>query len=261
MTTEQMTGISEKLHKARIHAQAIPQFGKTLENFNEDDAYNIQEEGILYRLDAGETLVGVKMGLTSEAKRQQMNLKSPLYGVLTDKMQVQNGASYSMTASIHPKIEPEVAFLIGKDLKGDVSYNEVLEACDAACAALEILDSRYEQFKYFSMEEVISDNSSSSHFVLGEWKKDFKDLGIDSLKMTMTINGEVVQEGTTKAISGDPVVSVVELVSLLARRGQYLKANTIVLAGAATPAVNLEAGMQVDLKVEGLDSVMITIEA
>ena len=113
------------------------------------------------------------MGLTSEAKRKQMDLDSPLYGELTDKMQVQNGGTYKLDGQIHPKIEPEIAFLISKELSGIVTREQVLEATSEVYACMEILDSRYKQFKYFSMEDVISDNSSSSQFILGNPIKDF----------------------------------------------------------------------------------------
>src|SRR5665647_1633705 len=134
------------------------------------------------------------MGLTSEGKRKQMNLDAPLYGVLTNVMKVENLGVYHLKGSIHPKIEPEIAFYINRELKGEVTRDEVLNACEAICPALEILDSRYEGFKYFSMEDVISDNSSSSHFILGPKFKDFKNLDLKNLKMFMKVNGETKME-------------------------------------------------------------------
>ena len=188
-----------------------------------------------------------------------MNLDSPLYGVLTDKMQVTDGGEFKLAGSIHPKIEPEVAFYINKELKGTVSREDVLNSCSGVCAALEILDSRYEGFKYFSMEDVISDNSSSSHYILGEKLTDFSDLDLKNLKMQMLVNGEVAKEGLSSAISGDPVVSVMQLSELLAKRGQSIPANCFVLAGAATTAVSLEPGMKVSLKVDHLPELAVNI--
>ncbi len=199
------------------------------------------------------------MGLTSEAKRKQMDLDSPLYGVLTDKMQVANNGEYSMEGQIHPKIEPEVAFLIGKDLNGTPSREEILDAVEAVYPCMEILDSRYKQFKYFSMEDVISDNSSSSQFILGEPINDFKNINLAQLKMKMSINGTVAQEGMTDAISGDPVISLVQQFELLAKTGKTLPAGSIVLAGAATPAVALEPGMEISLEVESLGNVAVKV--
>lgn len=255
-----LQALSEGLFNARVKAQPIEQLSEKYK-FSEADAYSIQEMGIELREKNGEKVIGLKMGLTSEAKRKQMDLHSPLYGVLTDKMQVQNNGTFNMTGSIHPKIEPEVAFFIAKDLEGNVSREEVLEACDGFCAALEILDSRYKQFKYFSLEDVISDNSSSSHFILGPKVSIDRNIDLKNLSMQMLVNDQVAQEGKSDAISGDPVVSIIQQVELLAKRGKKLEAGTFVLAGAATAAVALEPGMKVSLKVDHLEDVNVNIEA
>ena len=111
------------------------------------DAYSIQEHQLFLQKQSGAQQIGWKMGLTSEAKRKQMNLDSPLYGFLTQNMQIANNGTFSLKGTIHSKIEPEVAFLISKDLTGPVSSSEVIDACGGIASALEILDSRYDQFK------------------------------------------------------------------------------------------------------------------
>ena len=161
MQQTQIEEIALTLHNARKEGKPLKQFSASIKDFKREDAYSIQEQGIKLREKDGEKVVGLKMGLTSEEKRKQMNLDSPLYGVLTHKMQILDQGSYELRGSIHPKIEPEVAFFFDKELKGDVTYQQVLDATASVCSALEILDSRYEGFKYFSMEDVISDNSSS----------------------------------------------------------------------------------------------------
>lgn len=250
---------SDALNTARLKGEPVTQISDKIEDFTRSDAYAIQEEGVKFRLSQGEKIVGLKMGLTSEAKRQQMNLDSPLYGVLTDKMEVQNGGTFYLKRSIHPKIEPEVAFLIDRELSGNIKREDVLQACSAVCGALEILDSRYKHFKYFSMEDVISDNSSSSHFILGPWERNYRTLDLANLSMKMSVNRQLGQEGNSSAISGDPIVSVIQLCELLAERGQTLKAGSIVLAGAATTAVNLEPEMEIGLEVQGLPPLNIQV--
>lgn len=247
------------LNAARINAKPIQQISQHTK-FSRADAYFIQERQFELRQLAGEKQVGWKMGLTSEAKRKQMNLDSPLYGFLTQQMQVTNGGTYSLQNKIHPKIEPEVAFWIKKDLHGVVTREQVLDACGAVCACLEILDSRYEQFKYFSMEDVIADNSSSSDFIVGPWREDFHNLDLINLKMKMSANGQLAQEGVSRDISGDPVQSVIQLCQLLAERNQTLKAGSIVLAGAATVALELKPGLKIDLQVDHLQPVSVTVE-
>lgn len=260
MDKGQINQIAQTLHDARLSARSLPQFSKEITDFKRADAYAIQERGIELRLAAGEKLVGLKMGLTSEGKRRQMNLDSPLYGALTDKMQVQNGGHYSLTGSIHPKIEPEVAFFIKQELKGKITRPQVLDATEAVCAALEILDSRYDGFKYFSMEDVIADNSSSSHFILGPKLTQFHSIDLKNLKMAMKVNGATKMEGNSRDISDDPVISVIQLAELLAQRGQAIPAGSVVLAGAATAAIALEAGMTVSLEVEALPSLSVSIK-
>ena len=141
-----------------------------------------------------------------------------------------------------------------------MTREEVLNACSAVGPALEILDSRYEGFKYFSMEDVIADNSSSSQFILGPKIENFKDMDLKNLKMEMKVNGETVEVGTSSDISGDPVVSVIQLASLMAERDQYIPAGSFVLAGAATAAVKLEAGMKISLDVDGMQEFSVKIE-
>ncbi len=258
MSSQILSQLADSLTQARLSGQSRPQLSKD-HKLTRTDAYTIQEMGIEHRIQRHEKFVGYKMGLTSEAKRKQMNLDSPLYGVLTDKMQVQNGGAFPLKGSIHPKIEPEVAFLISSELRGKVSREQILSACSGICACMEILDSRYDQFKYFSMEDVIADNSSSSHFVLGPWLKDFQKLDLANLKMKMSVNGQTVQEGNSKDISGDPVISVIQLCELLAERGQTLPAGSIVLAGAATAAVALEDRQKIELEVEALPKLSVSI--
>ncbi|MEK6628429.1 MAG: fumarylacetoacetate hydrolase family protein [Bdellovibrionota bacterium] len=253
-----LNNLAYMLHDARTQVRPIVQLSKQGIELSRNEAYQVQEAGIRLREKAGEVRVGLKMGLTSEGKRKQMNLDSPLYGELTDKMRVFAGDKINISVHIHSKIEPEIAFLIASELEGDVTREQVLNATGAVCACLEILDSRYDQFKYFSMEDVIADNSSSSHFVLGPWVKDFKNLDLRELKMQMFVDGKVAQEALSSEISGDPVVSVIELCRLLALNGRKLKTGTFVLAGAATPAVPLKPGMQVELKVDQLPAVNVS---
>lgn len=260
MEQENLRSWATVLNDARAKAAPIAQISNRVPSFPRSDAYAIQEEQYKLRQLAGETRIGWKMGLTSEAKRRQMNLDAPLYGFLTNRMQISHEGMFPLQGSIHPKIEPEIAFLMKADLGPAPSREQVLQAVEGVAGALEILDSRYTQFKYFSMEDVIADNSSSSHFVVGPWRRDFKDLDLRELKMEMSVNGDVVQRGLSKDISNDPVVSVQQLCALLAERGETLKAGSIVLAGAATAAVELKPGMNVGLTVDGLAPLRVRIQ-
>jgi 2-oxo-3-hexenedioate decarboxylase len=252
--------LAELLTQARLEKRPIEQLSKEIQNFQVVDAYKIQDMGIEHRFERGEIFKGLKMGLTSKAKREQMNLDSPLYGVLTDKMAIANGDHFSMEKMIHPKIEPEIAFVLKKDITKKITLEEAGEACGSVLAALEILDSRYTQFKYFSLEDVIADNASSSHYILGQERTDFSSIDLLNLKMDLYIDGKLEKEGLSKDISGHPLLSVVELANIMVDRGLTVKSGSIILAGASTAAVMLRPGMDCRLVVQDLGEVQIKIK-
>lgn len=261
MENQYLEDLANLLHKARLTKAPITQLSKQGIQLNRIQAYQVQEHGISLRVQSGEKKIGLKMGLTSEGKRKQMNLDSPLYGELTDKMQIPNGGKIAISSQttdlIHSKIEPEIAFLLKSDLQGEVTRENVLNATQSICACLEVLDSRYDQFKYFSMEDVIADNSSSSHFILGPWVNNFEHLNLKELQMKMMVDNKIVETGVSKEISGDPVVSIIEQCRLLALRGRKLTAGTFVLAGAATAAVALTANSHIELQIDHLPPVNV----
>jgi 2-oxo-3-hexenedioate decarboxylase len=251
MEMQKKLEVARQLTEARLFKRSLQQWSQARVQMNRLEAYEIQELGIQHRLNLSEVRIGYKMGLTSEGKRKQMNLDSPLYGELTNKMQVLNSTIFDITPLIHPKIEPEVAFKIKSTLKGKVDYATVIANITHVCATMEILDSRYTQFKYFSMDDVIADNSSSSHFVLGNWVPFESEKMLENARLEMYVNDTLSQAGDAKEISGDPILSVVQLCELLQGSGRSLEAGSIVLAGAATPAIELKPNQKIELKITG----------
>jgi len=257
LIADQIQVLAAHLDHAMLGARETDRLTSTHPDLSLEEAYRVQDEGIRLRLSRGEKQIGLKMGLTSEAKRQQMNLKSPVYGVLTDRMRVEEGSVFALKGKIHPKIEPEIAFFIAREIRGVPSLDEALDACSGVCAAMEILDSRYVGFKYFSLPDVVADNSSSAYFVLGRTILDPRAADWSSLEMVMKVNGEKAQSALSNSISGNPVRSIVQLCELLSGRGLTLPAGSIVLAGAATQAVQLAPGMEIALEVQKLGSVTL----
>lgn len=243
------TLIADSLTKARLDRHPVSSWQKTVTDLDLDSAYKIQELGIKYRVSRGEKVVGYKMGLTSKAKMEQMGLFSPIYGVLTDRMEITNQSVYQLGNQIHPKAEPEIAFVISKPLKGAVTHHQILNSVAGVCVALEILDSRYKDFKYFSLNDVIADNASSSHFVLGKYTQNVSDIDFSSIPIEM----EVVQDGKSSTvfsangaeILGNCLNSIIELCKLLALKNTGLEEGQIVLTGAATLAITLTNNTQV----------------
>lgn len=255
--------IAATLHEARLSQRQIKPLTQSLPQLDERVAYEAAWEGLHLREQAGERRVGYKMGLTSEAKRRQMSLQSPIYGLLTDKMQLASGKSFSMAKSIHPKAEPEVAFHIKKTFSKVPTPEEALEACDWIAPAIEILDSRFEGFKYFSLPDVIADNSSSSHFLIGSPKHatDFRWTELADIPMRFFCNDKLLQEVRASEISGNPIYSLVGLFELALQQRRSIHPNSWILAGAATPAVGLEPGMRVKLETGVFESLDLIVDS
>jgi 2-oxo-3-hexenedioate decarboxylase len=156
-----IAAIAARLDDAARKARAIPQITGEEGELTLTDAYAIQRAAIDHRLARGAALVGVKMGFTSEAKMVQMGLKDQIWGRLTSDMVVANGGAISRARFIHPRVEPEIAVRLKAPLSGEITRDEALAAVDAVAAALEIIDSRYENFR-FALGDVVADNASSS---------------------------------------------------------------------------------------------------
>lgn len=249
---------AEALDQAEQSGTALDRITKSVPDMDISSSYDIQDRLIRLRCERGENIVGYKMGLTSKAKMEQMGVSDPIMGVLTDAMQVADGSDYSLAGKVHPRIEPEIAFHIKSELKGNVSREDVLNACSWACLALEIIDSRYTNFD-FRLPDVLADNCSSTGFVLGAKMEDLSGLALDDIQLKMSFDEKTMQEGSTAAILGHPIDSLVALVSMLDARGKALPADSIVLAGAATAAVKLEPGCTVKVEGGGLASASVKI--
>lgn len=254
---ETIDALAARLDEAVENASAISML--TAEHaLGLDDAYRVQRAGIALRKVRGETLTGMKMGLTSKAKMEQMGVHAPIYGHLTEAMRLDDGGVLDKRAHCHPRCEPEVAFLLGKDLAGPVSPAEALLAVDGVCAALEIIDSRYQDFK-FTLPDVVADNASSARFVLGTTVKRSADIDLGNLGMVMELNGQISQIGSSAAIYEHPARSLATLANLLAELGETLKAGQVVLAGGATQAIAVHEGDRVLLRVDALGTTSFSV--
>ena len=247
--------LAKTVDDAARKARAIPQLSEKTK-YSLDDAYDIQAAAIQRRLDRGEKRNGMKMGFTSRAKMIQMGLNDMIWGRLTDRMVVEDGGTISLKNYVHPRVEPEIAFLLKRPLGYPCTAADALAAVDGVAPAMEIIDSRYKNFK-FSLEDVVADNASSSSFVVGPWHR--PDTDLDNLGMVMEFNGRPVQIGSSAAILGQPVRSLVSATRLTTEAGERLEAGWIVMAGGATAAEALRSGIHVRNTVQGLGSVAFSV--
>ncbi|WP_156680780.1 2-keto-4-pentenoate hydratase [Sphingomonas profundi] len=247
--------IATLLDDAARYARATPQLDQPL---TLEDAYRVQAASLGRRYQRGEIRVGIKMGFTSRAKMAQMGIDEMIWGRLTDGMLVEDGGAIDFAAYVHPRVEPEIAFLLKAPLAGRVTPAAALAAVGGVAPALEIIDSRYENFK-FSLTDVVADNSSSSGFVVGPWADPATDLS--NLGMIMEIDGEPRQIGSSAAILGNPIRSLVAAARLADDAGEALKAGDVVMAGGATAAEHLAPGNHVRLVVQTLGRVEFRVRS
>lgn len=241
------------LYQAWRTSTAIPQLSLRT-SFDLAAAYRIQARAIDARVEAGETGTGFKMGFTSKAKMAQMGVAELICGRLTSGMAIADGGTLDPATVIHPRIEPEVVFLLGRDLDPEESVESAVSAVEAVAAGLEIIDSRYADFK-FSLADVVADNASSSGYVVGNWCPPEADLG--NRGVVLDRDGVVIETGSTAAILGDPWRAFRSAVTLSRKYGVDLVAGDIVLAGAATAAAPFLPGTTVRATVAGLGTVSV----
>lgn len=250
-----IAAVAERLDSAILSATATHQTPEA-EQFDAITGYAVQAQGIELRRARGERVVGVKMGLTSRAKMAQVGVDEVTWGRLTDAMRREEGGDLQRSQFIHPRAEPEIAFILRRRLTGEVSLAEAALAVEAIAPAIEIIDSRYENFR-FSLGDVVADNSSSAAFYLGPMARPDTDLA--NLGIVLSINGTSREIGSSAAILGHPLRALVAAARMTARAGHVLEPGDIVLAGAATAAVPVNPGMQVTAEVQSLGRVSFSV--
>jgi 2-oxo-3-hexenedioate decarboxylase len=219
------------------------------------DAYAVQAALLARKIRRGERFAGYKAGLTSFAKMQQMAVDEPVMGVLTDAGMIADGGAIDTAALIHPRVEAEIAFVLKAALSGpDCTINQVLAATDFILPAVEVIDSRYKDFK-FDLKSVVADNTSAARFVTGGRACKIDAIDLPNLGMGLEKNGEIVATAAGSAVLGHPALSVALLVNMLAQRGEMMPAGTFVMTGGATEAVSVAAGDIVTMRCQHLGSV------
>ncbi|MMZ54492.1 2-oxo-3-hexenedioate decarboxylase [Aneurinibacillus migulanus] len=226
---------------------------------NVENAYAVQEELVRMKCEENLSIVGLKIGLTSRAKMEQMGVEEPIYGYLFNNMLLENYGELSFGTCIHPKVEAEIAFILDKDIEGPgVTGAQVLAATEYVVPALEIIDSRYENFR-FTLPDVIADNASASRVVFGNSLTRPDRIDLDLVGMVLNINGKAREMAAGAAVLGHPAHAIAALANMLGRKGETLKTGQIILAGAVTEAVRIDIGDIVQAKMDGLGDVGFTV--
>jgi 2-oxo-3-hexenedioate decarboxylase len=252
--------IAQFLHSAETEKRAVERITAKYPELTVEEAYRIQDELAVIKKAQGHRMIARKMGLTSQAKMKQMNVEEPIHGLLFDYMLIDVGGVLVYDELIHPRVEAEIAFVLGEDLVGPaVTGARVLKATRYVLPALEFVDSRYENFK-FTLADVIADNTSSSRFVLGSQLTSPEGLDLDLIGVILSINGEIRGLGAGAAVLGHPANSVAMLANMLARKGEKLRAGDVVLTGGITEAIRVEPGDVVTAKFDQLGDVSVVVK-
>jgi len=249
--------LADLLENCQLQAKDTLKITDTHPNMDWDDAYAIQDRILARKLARGARVVGYKAGLTSHAKMKQMGVTDPVFGFLVDEFVVPEGAEIKVSDLIHPKVEPEICFITRTELKGPGCHiGAVLAASDVVLPGIEVIDSRYRDFK-FDLKSVVADNTSAARFVVGGRIASARDVDLRTLGVVLEKNGQPVAMGAGAAVLGHPAAAVAMLVNHLGRRGQSLPAGSLVLSGAITEPVAVQAGDNVTLRIQNLGSVSV----
>lgn len=249
--------LAEHLETCELEAHDTLKITDEYPDMDWEDAYAIQYAIRARKQARGDKVVGLKAGLTSRAKMKQMNVADPVFGFLAASFAVAEGGEIEIAKLIHPKVEPEIAFVTKAPLRGPGCHiGAVLAATDFVVPAIEVIDSRYRDFK-FDLKSVVADNCSSSRFVVGGAATSVADLDLRTLGVVMEKNGVPVAIGAGAAVLGHPAAAIAMLANMLGRRGEEIPAGTLILSGGITEAVAVEAGDAISLRIQSLGSASV----
>ena len=259
LSREDIVRLCERVEGAQKRAQAIPKLTDEYPGMSMDDGYAVQMELRRRFLAQGHRQTGWKAGLTSKAKMQQMGVDVPSIGFLTDRMARPENSAVTVSDLVHPRVECEVAFMTGAELRGPgCTRHDVLAATDFVMPAIEIIDSRFSGFK-FDLESVIADNGSSARYVAGGRPRRPADLDLRTLGAVLEKNGEIVAMGASAAVLGHPAEAVAMLVNILGDLGETLPAGSFVMSGGITEAIAVQAGNSIVARFQELGSVSVRL--
>lgn len=235
---------AERLERAASTSQPTQPVRDILGSTDLAAAYRVQQVMVGRRLAEGRRIVGHKVGLTSPAVQQQLGVDQPDFGVLFDDMAYADSDTVPISRLMQPKIEAEVAFVLGADLDGELGPEQIRAAVDYAVAALEIVDSRIANWD-ISIVDTVADNASSGLYVLGLQPRTLDEIVPRDVAMTMSINDRIVSEGNGRACLGDPLEALAWVARTAQQMGAPLRAGEVILSGALGPMSPVVAGDRV----------------
>ena len=252
MNEKLINSLGDELYGALVGRRTVQPLTERYPDITIEDAYQVSLQILERRLAAGERVIGKKIGVTSKAVQNMLNVHQPDFGFLTDKM-VYSGEMPISKELIQPKAEGEIAFVLKRDIVGPgVTIPQVLAATEAVMPCFEVVDSRVENWR-IKIEDTVADNASCGLFVVNEASAvKPQDVDLVTCGMVVTKNGKTISTGAGAAALGSPVNCVAWLANTLGQFGISLKAGEIILSGSLVPLEPIQAGDYMSVRIGGI---------
>src|SRR5689334_424078 len=255
--TWDVDSVAAELLRCEDERRDRPPFTDEWPELDLETGYRIQDVALEQRLARGERLVGVKLGLTSKAKQERMGVDVPLVAWLTDAMILAAGDAVQQDRLIHPRIEPEIVFVMRDRLEGPgVTRESAMAAVGSIAGGAEVIDSRYRNFR-FRAGDVIADNASSGAYVVIDNTVTPDEIDLRAEKVEVHVDGKLQYSGSGEDVQGHPGEALALAANDLARRGKAIEAGWVVLTGGITDAVFAAPGSTIEVKFSSLGEVTI----
>lgn len=257
-SSQTIAGVARILREASAQRRPCSPVRDVLAPGDIAGAYGVQEANTRARLAEGHRLVGRKIGLTAKSVQAALGIDQPDYGMLFADMEVPDREEIPAARLLQPRVEGEIAFVLGRDLKQEQpSLGEIIRAVDFALPAIEIVDSRIAGWD-IKIVDTIADNASSGLYVLGGTPRSLDGLDLQMCGMTLEKDGEAVSFGTGMACLGHPLQAVRWLAATMVRAGRPLQAGDVVLSGALGPMTAVSPGSNVEMRISGIGSAIVS---
>jgi 2-oxopent-4-enoate/cis-2-oxohex-4-enoate hydratase len=253
VTSEERARLGDELYRAMVSREVVKPLTERVAGLTIEDAYHVSRQMLSRRLDAGERVIGKKIGVTSPAVQNMLGVHQPDFGWLTDTMRFADGDEMPVSKElIQPRAEGELAFVLRDGLMGpNITANDVIAATEAVFPCFEVVDSRIADWR-IRIEDTVADNASSGWFVLGTQGVAATDIDLVGCRMVVEKNGKKLSEGRGEAALGSPAISVAWLANTLSRFGIGLEPGEVILSGSLVPLEPVSSGDHMRCIVEGV---------
>ena len=254
MNEDTITRYGDEIYDAFLNRRTVAPLLEREPGITLEDAYRIQLRFIKRRTQAGEKIVGKKIGVTSKPVQTFLGVFQPDFGQLTSGMVYEEGQTIDLGQLIQPKAEAELAFVLKHDLNGPgITAMDVIHATDYVAPCFEIVDSRITDWK-IKIQDTVADNASCGVYMLGNCRGDPRKLDITMAGMVLEKNGELFSTGVGAAVQGAPANAVAWLANTLGELGIPFKAGEVILSGSQSALVPITDGDSLVCTVGGLGS-------